>query len=431
MNKQSPILIPLLINGVLKNVDHESWKWNLTEMKLDRREKIVLLGESVAAGYFYRPALTLGILLQKALPDFQVIDLSRVDLPFEMLRNFSTLVKELNPSRIIFFAGNNFVPPKDLNFDLVVKDTLAWGETLLPNAQIDFIIPKFNPLWRDAFNGFEKLSPRLDTHLEGALRKFCQNSGMRVIEAPSEHELVDYCHYSWRGLKLLAEEISGSLLEIKLEKKGEVESLKNIFLHTLRYGQTKLCLKHLENLKGLISPAEFSKFVTALVEGILYKGNPLFLENFLQEVFQREVCELASPSLDFFELYFPEKELFEFLRRHATLTKSSGQLKLNLLSPLRTDVSLRKVDKFIYRDPFLHFHSYGNEVLFRFSKDEIQGEAGQIQLSILNSIPVQIFLNKQELSQGRFTAGQLQDYNELELVSASEFLMDRLTIEIA
>lgn len=75
------------------------------------QRRVVLIGESVATGFFFAPQYTLAKALQQILraedDQIEVIDLTRPDLSFEIIE----LVRQsqrLNPDAILFFAGNNW-----------------------------------------------------------------------------------------------------------------------------------------------------------------------------------------------------------------------------------------------------------------------------------------------------------------------------------
>lgn len=422
------VIFPFIKDSSIVNADHVIWKWNFQEIPLDSRPKLAILGESVASGYFYRPLITLGKIFQENYPDEQVIDLSRVDLPFENLNEFQQLISELRPRRLIIFAGNNFVPTSATNYSELLEAQLGWIRTSLPDSEIFIIIPKFNSQWLDELTGKESLSPRILPELQNALRVYGKEVGATVIEAPSDCFLLDYCHYSWEGMKEIVESISHKKITSEIDVLTRIESLKNAFLHCYRYGQTELSLEHLATLEKIMPADRFSKFVTAFLEGIVFKGNPLFLENFLQEVFGREVCHLSAPSEDYYEMYYPEKKLFDFLLNKASHARITKQNVLDLLHPIRADVSPRKVDKQLFRAPFLHFLVDTGRCTIRFLKDEISGDGLELQWQISEKHPVRFFLNGEELKSLEFTRERLGDYNEIQLVADGSFCLEKLQL---
>lgn len=78
------------------------------------KKRIVLLGESVARGYFYDPCCSLageleGILRHTAgLANSEVIDLARTSIQLEDLQELAAASVALQPDAVVIFAGNNW-----------------------------------------------------------------------------------------------------------------------------------------------------------------------------------------------------------------------------------------------------------------------------------------------------------------------------------
>lgn len=72
-----------------------------------RGPRVVLLGESVARGYLYDPALTPAAVLQAALGGVEVVDLARSDLVAEELALLVDQLPALGADAVVLFAGNN------------------------------------------------------------------------------------------------------------------------------------------------------------------------------------------------------------------------------------------------------------------------------------------------------------------------------------
>jgi hypothetical protein len=90
-------------------------RWADTEVipPKSTRRRVVLLGESVARGYFYdpihTPAAVLQTLLARQLPEgAEVIDLAANDLSSAELLDLLTKVPALAPDALVIFAGNNW-----------------------------------------------------------------------------------------------------------------------------------------------------------------------------------------------------------------------------------------------------------------------------------------------------------------------------------
>jgi hypothetical protein len=119
-------------------LDINHWEADLYAQKeyiLDNREKIVILGESVAQCYGWSPDFSMSKLLQENHPNFQVIDLTRISAPFTSMIFYENIVNQINPAKIIIFAGNNFV-----NFNPNIPHIFKEGTTL---SQIEELIGKY------------------------------------------------------------------------------------------------------------------------------------------------------------------------------------------------------------------------------------------------------------------------------------------------
>jgi hypothetical protein len=79
------------------------------------RKRVVLLGESVARGFFYDPVYTPASALQGMLTAdggdaVQIVDLARTDLRLAPLLTLARASVQLRPDAMIVFAGNNWNP---------------------------------------------------------------------------------------------------------------------------------------------------------------------------------------------------------------------------------------------------------------------------------------------------------------------------------
>lgn len=70
--------------------------------------RVVLLGESVARGYLFDPAVTPAAILSAMLGGVEVVDLARTDLGLDGLRSMLEGLPALEPDAIVLFAGNNW-----------------------------------------------------------------------------------------------------------------------------------------------------------------------------------------------------------------------------------------------------------------------------------------------------------------------------------
>jgi hypothetical protein len=86
----------------------------------DGSRPVVLLGESVARGYYYDPhynpaaAMASMIARDPALRDVEVVDLARVDCSRDMLLQLARESLAIRPAAWVLFAGNNWNPFLDL-----------------------------------------------------------------------------------------------------------------------------------------------------------------------------------------------------------------------------------------------------------------------------------------------------------------------------
>jgi hypothetical protein len=78
------------------------------------QRRVVLMGESVARGYFYDPQFTPAMALEGVLRrslgqgEFEVVDLARTSLEMEGLLELAMSAIALEPDAIVIFAGNNW-----------------------------------------------------------------------------------------------------------------------------------------------------------------------------------------------------------------------------------------------------------------------------------------------------------------------------------
>jgi hypothetical protein len=88
----------------------------------DGPRRVVFLGESAAAGWFYAPQLTPALVLERQLRSaagegsWEVVNLAKVDLSAPELMALLGAVHQLRPDAVVVFAGNNWpqryqVPP--------------------------------------------------------------------------------------------------------------------------------------------------------------------------------------------------------------------------------------------------------------------------------------------------------------------------------
>lgn len=93
-----------------------------------RGPRVVLLGESTAAGMFYRPRLSPASALQTLLPGWDVVDLAKISIGRVELIGLAYDAMQLLPDAIVFFAGNNWTRRAAPWADLATMQD--WGAAL-------------------------------------------------------------------------------------------------------------------------------------------------------------------------------------------------------------------------------------------------------------------------------------------------------------
>ncbi|HWK05371.1 MAG TPA: hypothetical protein VNS58_17145 [Puia sp.] len=149
------------------------------------KKRIVLLGESVARGYFYDPYYNVSTELESILNknsagnNNEVIDLAQTSQSYDGLRQLITSCTQLDPDTVIIFAGNNWIGTLykslcsetydkmlqafrsesvhglrkylELHFSNIIVDLLSIIQSSLirKNIPVIFVIPGFNIMdWR-------------------------------------------------------------------------------------------------------------------------------------------------------------------------------------------------------------------------------------------------------------------------------------------
>ncbi len=89
------------------------WSKMTTIPKKSTKKRVVFLGESVARGYFYDPFYNTCIELNNLFgangkDDYEVVDLARTDLNYEMLLQLIEETTALEPDVVVIFGGNNW-----------------------------------------------------------------------------------------------------------------------------------------------------------------------------------------------------------------------------------------------------------------------------------------------------------------------------------
>lgn len=164
-----------MANGIkLKNTSWEQNLYQTRQVEFDSRQKIVLIGESVAQGYGCAPFISISKILELNNPEYQIIDLTRVSLQFKDILRYQSILERIKPHKIIVFAGNNFstrhhtpqllhglhnpmgieVFFKELYADYVIKPMLNKMKTWRCFEALHFIVPVANPIASKPLNIF-------------------------------------------------------------------------------------------------------------------------------------------------------------------------------------------------------------------------------------------------------------------------------------
>jgi hypothetical protein len=99
------------------------------------RRRVVLLGESVARGYFYDPEFNPALALQEIFnaacgpSAIQVVDLARTDLMHDGLQTLLPAALHLEPDALVIFSGNNWHPLAKPSYEEVLNTSAALRET--------------------------------------------------------------------------------------------------------------------------------------------------------------------------------------------------------------------------------------------------------------------------------------------------------------
>ncbi len=342
----------------ITQVESAKWRWNFEDVKIQRsRSLLVLVGESVASGYFYRPELTFADILREFYPDHDVIDLSRVDLPFGDVLKFRPLLEKLSPEGVILFAGNNDMTGKGEN-----PETLEWLFQMNTNLQV--IVPGFNftgwPALQETI-GLEALSPRITHETKKMMLNLAKKYQVEVVQVEemglAHDELyLDYCHLTRKALYKLAGSLSAKSIPVPENHLLEQKARKRAFFHCYGFGQFKLSLEHLKKIKGLGENVDYRNFVSTLYTAIFSGASPLLLENLFDHVSYPGIPALESKQ----NFFLPPTFLEEYLREEARKTITvSLEKRLNLLEERNCLLSKKHLIHPVYTDPYLQRVSYG------------------------------------------------------------------------
>lgn len=147
-----------------------------------RRKRVVLIGESVARGFFFDPHFNSAMVLQNTLREasgdreVEVVDLARTDLTMDQLLELAGSAVQLAPDAVVVLAGNNWQPTIGLS----------------PLHFLDLSDRLRNGGWGDVKTHLEELlREQVRATLQGLCR-FAHIHRFKLIFALPEFNLVDW-----------------------------------------------------------------------------------------------------------------------------------------------------------------------------------------------------------------------------------------------
>jgi hypothetical protein len=278
--------------------------------------RVVLIGESVARGYLFDPAVTPARLLEAAL-GVEVVDLARTDLLPSMLPPLFESLSGFEPDAVVLFAGNNWTHVVFEIEELTeVADGLRSGgagaarrvyhellgrrarETLarvaeLVDVPLCIVVPQFNLRdWRDepavrelaadarsaeeardaVVGGFVPHSPRCPAVVANALREAAAAHGFLLVDlvevlgrAPGRELFLDYCHLTLDGMRRVAGATAATLApalgvetrETAVEVAPQDEAVAHLLaaIHNAHHGQRQEIVRwHCHRARDLHPP---------------------------------------------------------------------------------------------------------------------------------------------------------------------------------
>ncbi len=146
-------------------------------------KRVVLLGESVARGYFYDPHYSVAAALESILQAYmdtrsEVVDLARTNLELDQLGEITVECQALEPDALVVFAGNNWL--FDLRRSITDDDYPEMAETIA----------------REGVAGLKKM---LEARMEQLVRQYLTDlaglaaaRGIPVVLVLPEFNLLDW-----------------------------------------------------------------------------------------------------------------------------------------------------------------------------------------------------------------------------------------------
>lgn len=196
------------------------------------RQRVVLIGESVARGYFYPPHLTPARVLEALLGvagipgGAEVVDLAKNDLDGLALGALVNASLALQPDAIVLFAGNNWAQVSAL-----VRDWRFGGMMDPP-----WLPGSANERWlycfREADQALrEERIEEAEARAQGGIRRV---DLPRVFERqlggdlPDRRLFLDYCHLTSEGIRLAMAAVAVSLTPVRGGREPDAGELARV-----------------------------------------------------------------------------------------------------------------------------------------------------------------------------------------------------------
>ena len=146
-------------------------------------KRVLLLGESVARGFFYDPAFNPAMALQKILRsaantlDIDVVDLARIGIGMDEMSELAGASPELQPDVLVLLAGNNWRP--------------TVGITREDRQTITDILRRTED-WQDVRSYVERTLKTRTENFFTSLRDKVSSQGIKIVVIVPEFNLLDW-----------------------------------------------------------------------------------------------------------------------------------------------------------------------------------------------------------------------------------------------
>ncbi len=284
------------------------------------KKRVLLLGESVARGYFYDPLYSVAQELESVLNSsgefngIEVIDLAKTSMGIDELGLLVDACADLNPDAVVLFAGNNWIAKlaEELNEEDILKIKKVYSEDNFTGVK-EFLENKFAEIIEEFFDKVKQLSRNERIPITVVIPGFNlldwkSNEIERIFSQQSGRSLQDWVH-----LRSQAEQ---ALLDKDYQTLGTTAEQMIALDASNPRGYELLATSFLE--KGQIQQAidclDFSKDTTILSRS--RKTKPRCFK-VVREILEKEAREAGMEIVDLFSIFnnaFPKsisgKELY-------------------------------------------------------------------------------------------------------------------------